>query len=94
VHTLESPCTSYILFVLDSAPSPCVFIPWLHCTDFDIVQILMLATVDIQGKPHHRPRGTLRFTNRNRWGVREGEHSAYLPIDDAFSIGVFWQLRQ
>jgi hypothetical protein len=28
-----------------------VFIPWLRCTDFDIVQILTLATVDIQGKP-------------------------------------------
>jgi hypothetical protein len=31
--------------------SPCVFIPWLRCTDFDIVQILALATVDIQGNP-------------------------------------------
>jgi hypothetical protein len=51
--------------VLNLRTSPCVSIPLLCCTDFDIVQILHSSTIDIQDKPPHRPRRTLRPTDRN-----------------------------
>jgi hypothetical protein len=50
----------------------------LRCTDFDIVQILHLSAIDIQDKPLHCPRRTLRPTDRN--SKSRGIHNACMAL--------------
>jgi hypothetical protein len=71
VHSLSRLCTSIHSSALTQCIHPLVCITStsilasLHCTCFVIARQIFLFVVDIQGKPHHRPRRTLRPTDRN-----------------------------
>jgi hypothetical protein len=51
VPALPSQTLAYFVESLPSHHLPCVFIPLARYTDFDIVQLLHLSAIDIQGKP-------------------------------------------